>query len=242
VEWWAAHRLLGTSCTKTPFDLFHVENDEAEMIRTAPGLKQHSVEANGYLFRVMVEASFGNNIVGTSHSGSMGEHQVSHWIDMFAGKHHPGTTHGQQVGVASIALARLHKQLFALEKAPQIKPTKISETDFTKRYGEDIGRMMYAQAKKKSFDVDGAAIFNHRLERIWPELRHELLAMMVEPDEIASIIRSAGGPTTATELGLPRSVWRDAMKHGRDVRNRWSFLDLADDAGLLDEFLNSDPQ
>jgi glycerol-1-phosphate dehydrogenase [NAD(P)+] len=242
VEWWAAHRLLGTSYTKTPFDLFHVEKDEAEMIRTAPGLKQHSVESNGYLFRVMVEASFGNNIVGTSHSGSMGEHQVSHWIDMFAGKHHPGTTHGQQVGVASIAIARLHKQLLALDKAPQIKPTKISETDFTTRYGFDIGRMMYGEAKKKSFDVDGAAAFNHKLERIWPELRHELLGMMMEPDEIASIIRSAGGPTTATELGLPRNIWRDAMKHARDVRNRWSFLDLADDAGLLDEFLNSDPQ
>ena len=70
----------------------------------------------------------------------------------------------------------------------------------------------------------------------------ELKAMMMEPDDIASIIRSAGGPTTATELGLPRDIWRDAMKHARDVRNRWSFLDLADDAGLLDSFLNSDPQ
>jgi glycerol-1-phosphate dehydrogenase [NAD(P)+] len=242
VEWWAAHRLLGTSYTKTPFDIFHVENDEAEMIRSAPGLKLHSIEANGYLFRVLVEASFGNNIVGTSHSGSMGEHQVSHWIDMFAGKHHPGTTHGQQVGVASIALARLHKQLLALDKAPQIKPTEISETDFATRYGEDIGRMMYGEAKKKSFDLDGAAAFNRKLSEVWPQLREELKAMMMEPDEIASVIRSAGGPTTATEMGLPRNIWRDAMKHARDVRNRWSFLDLADDAGLLDEFLNSDPQ
>ena len=28
----------------------------------------------------------------------------------------------------------------------------------------------------------------------------------------------------------------------RDVRNRWSFLDLADDAGLLDDFLSRDAQ
>jgi glycerol-1-phosphate dehydrogenase [NAD(P)+] len=47
---------------------------------------------------------------------------------------------------------------------------------------------------------------------------------------------------TATELGLSRQVWRNAMKYARDVRNRWSFLDLADDAGLLDEFLARDPQ
>ena len=242
VEWWAAHRLLDTGYAKTPFDLFHVENDEAEMIRTAPDLKQHSIEANGYLFRVLVEASFGNNIVGSSHSGSMGEHQVSHWIDMFAGAAHPGTTHGQQVGVASIAMARLHKMLLSLDKAPQIKPTQILETDFAQRYGADIGRMMYGEAKKKSFDVAGAAAFNRRLAEVWFELRTELNAIIMEPGEIAAVIRSAGGPTTATELGLPRDIWRKAMKHARDVRNRWSFLDLADDAGLLDSFLNSDPQ
>jgi glycerol-1-phosphate dehydrogenase [NAD(P)+] len=101
---------------------------------------------------------------------------------------------------------------------------------------------MYGEAKKKSFDRDQASAFNHTLDRVWPELRVELKAMMMDPDEMASIISSAGGPTTATELGLPRHIWRDAMKHARDVRNRWSFLDLADDAGLLDEFLNNDPQ
>ena len=57
-----------------------------------------------------------------------------------------------------------------------------------------------------------------------------------------SMLASAGGPTDATELGLPRHVWRHAMKHARDIRNRWSFLDLADDAGLLDDFLSRDPQ
>ncbi len=242
VEWWAAHRLLGTSFAQTPFDLFNVEDDEALMIKTAPDYKKHSIEANGYLYRVLTLASFGNNIVGSSHSGSMGEHQVSHWIDMFAGDAHPGTTHGQQVGVASIALARLHQYLLSLDKAPKIKATKIDKTDFAKRYGTNIGQMMYEQAIKKSFDVKGADAFNRTLEEVWPQLREELKAMMLDPTEMASIISSAGGPTTATELGLSRDVWRKAMKHGRDIRNRWSFLDLADDAGLLDDFLNNDPQ
>ncbi len=242
VEWWAAHRLLGTAYTATPFELFHIEDDENLMIKTAPDYAKKSIAANGYLYRVLVLASFGNNIVGSSHSGSMGEHQVSHWIDMFAGAAHPGSTHGQQVGVAAIALARLHKFLLSLDRAPVIKPTQISETDFARRYGENIGRMMFTEAKKKSFDTVGAARFNRTLAEIWPELRAELKTMMMDPDDMARVIKSAGGPTSATELGLPPNVWRNAMKHARDVRNRWSFLDLADDAGLLDEFLANDPQ
>jgi glycerol-1-phosphate dehydrogenase [NAD(P)+] len=77
---------------------------------------------------------------------------------------------------------------------------------------------------------------------MWSELRAELQPFMMNPRDMELALRSAGGPTTATELGLPRKIWRDAMKYARDVRNRWSFLDLADDSGLLDDFLARDPQ
>jgi len=62
------------------------------------------------------------------------------------------------------------------------------------------------------------------------------------PATTAAATTAARGPTTASEMNLPRKIWRDAMKYARDVRNRWSFLDLADDAGLLDDFLSRDPQ
>jgi glycerol-1-phosphate dehydrogenase [NAD(P)+] len=161
---------------------------------------------------------------------------------MFAGPAHPGTTHGQQVGVASLAIARLQNEILGLDAPPKIRPTHIVEAEFVERYGEDIGRMCYAEAKKKAFDAKGAAEFNAKLESLWPELRRELKAFLMPPAEMEAILRAAGGPATASELGLPRKIWRDAMKYARDVRNRWSFLDLADDAGLLDEFLARDQQ
>jgi glycerol-1-phosphate dehydrogenase [NAD(P)+] len=240
VDWWGAHRLLGTYYSNTPYHLLVA--DEPLMIKTAAGLAHHDIAANGHLHRVMILTGFGNCFTGISHSGSMGEHQVSHWIDMFAGKQHSGSTHGQQVGVATLAMARLHKQILSLQKPPVIKPTHIEKTEFIIRYGKDIGELCFAEAQKKSFDVQGAAHFNARLEAIWPELKAELAAMMIDPATMAVTIKSAGGPTTATELGLPRSVWRNAMKFARDIRNRWSFLDLADDAGILDDFLNDDVQ
>ena len=66
--------------------------------------------------------------------------------------------------------------------------------------------------------------------------------MLMDPAKMKATLQAAGGPTTASELGLSRKIWRDAMKFARDVRNRWSFLDLADDAGLLDDFLDRDQQ
>lgn len=240
IDWWASHRLFDTFYSATPYAL--IAEDEPKMIATAGDLARHGVAANGHLQRVLMLCGFGVNFTGVSHHGSMGEHQVSHWIDMFAGKDHPGTTHGQQVGVASLAIARLQNEILSMDKPPKIRATHIVESEFIDRYGEAIGSMCYGEAKKKSFDKQGAAAFNDKLERLWPELRQELRAFVMDPAMMAATLRAAGGATTATELGLPVKLWRRSMKFARDVRNRWSFLDLADDAGLLDDFLARDPQ
>ena len=154
-----------------------------EMIKTAAGLKTHDIAANGHLHRVLTLCGLGVCFTGVSHHGSMGEHQVSHWIDMFAGDAHPGTTHGQQVGVASLAIARLHHELLALDQPPLIRATHIVESEFIQRYGPDIGRMCYAEAKKKSFDRAGAEAFNRKLKDLWPQLREELRPMLMDPSE-----------------------------------------------------------
>ena len=169
VEWWASHRLFGTFYSSVPYTL--IGDNEAAMIKSAAGLAKHDIAANGHLHRVLTLCGLGVCFTGISHHGSMGEHQVSHWIDMFAGPAHPGTTHGQQVGVASLAIARLHHELLALDRPPLIKATHIVEAEFVARYGEDIGRMCYAEAKKKSFDRAGAEAFNRKLAELWPQLQ-----------------------------------------------------------------------
>jgi len=240
IDWWASHRLFDTPYSSIPYAL--ISGDEPMMLESARGLASHSLEANGNLHRVLTLCGLGVCFTGTSHHGSMGEHQVSHWIDMFAGADHPGTIHGQQVGAASLAVARLQIEFLALDKPPEIKPTHIVETEFVARYGEAIGRMCYAEAKKKSFDKAGAADFNRKLAGVWPQLREELRPFVMDPAAMKAALQAAGGPVTATDLGLPRQIWRNAMKYARVVRNRWSFLDLADDSGLLDEFLRRDEQ
>ncbi len=35
-------------------------------------------------------------------------------------------------------------------------------------------------------------------------------------------------------------VWRDAIRYSREIRGRWSFVNLAADAGLIDAFLETE--
>jgi glycerol-1-phosphate dehydrogenase [NAD(P)+] len=238
VDWWASHRLFGTFYSETPYIL--QRNDEAAMIASAKGLATGDINAAGHLQRVLTLCGFGVCFTGVSNHGSMGEHQVSHWMDMFAGGAHPGTTHGQQVGVASLAMARLQHRILALETPPPIGPTVIDEAGMMRRYGAEIGPMCIAEAKKKALDAEGARAFNRKLAELWPVLRTELLPLTMPVSTMENALLAAGGPIDADSLGLPRPIWRQAMKYAREIRNRWSFLDLADDAGLLDEFLEDE--
>jgi glycerol-1-phosphate dehydrogenase [NAD(P)+] len=54
------------------------------------------------------------------------------------------------------------------------------------------------------------------------------------------MLRAAGGPTNAYELGLPVEFYREAVVHCREMRNRFSFLDIAADAGWLEEFADGE--
>ena len=47
---------------------------------------------------------------------------------------------------------------------------------------------------------------------------------------------AAGAPQTAADLALDPAIYRNAIQHAREIRDRYSVLDLASDAGLIEEF------
>jgi glycerol-1-phosphate dehydrogenase [NAD(P)+] len=234
VDWWMSHRLLGTTYLQAPYLI--QEADEAELNRRAAGLAAGEVPAVGYLFRVLTLCGLGVSFTGISHHGSMGEHQISHYIDCFAGNRHPGSLHGQQVGVASLTMARLQQRLLAGDRPPEICPTRIDAEGMARRMGREVAAQCLAEFRKKAFDEQGAAAFNERLAALWPTLKAELAPFIIPAETMRAALAAAGGPCTAAELGVPADLYREAVVHSREMRNRFAFVDIAADAGLLEDF------
>lgn len=235
VDWYFSHVMLATRYATSPYKLLEV--DEAEMLARTGGLGEGDHDAIGYLQRVLTLAGLGLAVVGMSHPGSMGEHQISHWIDSFAGDRHPGTVHGQQVGIASITMARLQDRILSSETAPRIKQWVPDETDIRSRYPAAAVEDCLKASRAKAMTAEGVAAFNDRLEQIWPDLRKTLRAMMLPPDEMAAHLRAAGGGATCQEIGMDRALYIDALHHCREIRDRFSMLDMAADMGILDDFI-----
>ncbi len=234
VDWWMSHRLLGSPYFQAPYMI--QDADEAALNACAGALPRGDIVAQGYLYRVLTLCGLGISFTGVSNHGSMGEHQISHYIDCFGKDRHPGTLHGQQVGVASLTMARLQQRMLADPSPPVIRATRIDPTDMARRMGSEVAAQCLAELRLKAFDDAAAARFNTRLAEVWPSLRTELARFMIPVGEMMRLLGAAGGPTTSEELGLDPVFYREAVVHCREMRNRFSFLDIAADAGTLEAF------
>lgn len=238
IDWWMSHRLFESFYIDEPYLI--AEANDAEMNARAAAIGRGELDAVGYLARALTLSGLAVGFTGVSNHGSMGEHQISHYIDCFAGKRHPGTLHGQQVGVASLTMARLQQAMLVKNDPPTLRPTVIDEADMARRMGSEIAAQCRAEYVKKALTEAGAEALNARLEAIWPELRQECLAFAEPVETMRERLRAAGGPTNARELGLDADFYREAVRHAHEMRNRFSFADLACESGELDGFSDAE--
>jgi glycerol-1-phosphate dehydrogenase [NAD(P)+] len=236
VDWWVSHRLRDTAYLPTPYSLQAA--DEGPQLAMAAELRQGQIEAVASLVRVATLSGFGVALAGATFPGSMSEHAVSHYLDMFA-RPHPGSLHGEQVGLASVQMTRLQAEILLADAPPKLAATRIDAAAMERRYGAEVARSLLAEHRKKALlDQAAADAMNERLEAVWPELRAEVAAMLAPWQALEQALLDAGGHRTAAGYGIPAPLWREAVLHAREMRNRFTILDIADDAGLLEPFLD----
>ena len=237
VDWLMSHLLFNTSYSETPYTL--LAYDESGMIENASRILNGDIDALGMLTRISAIMGLGTRFTETTHSGSMAEHQISHYIDMFAGRDHPGTSHGEQVGVGTITMSAMQNQVLNKNSAPVMKPTVIPEKELHRRFGEEAATNMINETRKKSLDAATAENLNKKLQQDWPSISQRLRSVMLPFDHLQSSMHNAGCVLTATELGLNGEFYRDAVTYARFIRDRFSMLDLVDDSTGLESFVGS---
>ncbi|HZA65527.1 MAG TPA: iron-containing alcohol dehydrogenase [Geminicoccaceae bacterium] len=232
-DWLLGHYLRDTPYSEAPY-LLQIE-DEPCLLSHAAAIVAGDPEGISALTRLLVLAGLGMVMVGGSQPASMGEHLISHSIDMMA-RPHPGSLHGEQVGVATLTVSRMQHALLPAERPPQVRPTRLDERAMRARYGAPLGDQLLARFRAKALDETTAGQMNARLAEVWPSMRARLQEVMLPTARLREALQAPGAPTTGAELGVPPGFYREAVRHAREIRDRYSILDLAGDAGLLEDF------
>ena len=233
VDWLLSHVLFDTPYDETAYTL--LAYDEDSMIANAGKIVTGDFEALAMLTRIAALMGLATSFTGTTHVGSMAEHMISHYIDMFAGENHPRTSHGEQVGVATLTMSKLQNQILNADRPPVLHPTEIPEDDLRSRFGSAADEMI-DQTARKALSGAKAEALNERLEKEWLPISTRLKGVMLPYQRLHDAMKEAGCQLTGADLGLDPEFYRDAVRYSRFIRDRFSMLDVAGDSGELEAF------
>ncbi len=230
VDWLLSHALFGTGYRRAPFAL--LAPDEPALLDEPEALLRGDLDAMRALARTLVLSGLGMTICGGSYPASQGEHLISHYVDMFAPEGRGHYFHGEQVAVATLTMARIQKAALSAEP-PRFRASSVTCADLQARFGAELGRSCWSAFATKRLRQDTADQLTRRVADRWSSIVQNSREVMVDAARIEQVIRRIGGPTTPGDLGLAPAYYREAVRHARFLRDRYTFLDFTDDAGQL---------
>ena len=230
-DWLLAHLLLDQPYRTMPFVL--LAEDEAQLFASSGALVEGDIEAMAALVRTLLLSGFGTAICGNSQPASQAEHLISHFVDMFGDPDWPESFHGEQIGVTTLMMARLQERM--LDGIPPVlHASGGDESEFIRRYGDTLGRSCWGEFAQKRLEAEHLSVARERIADSWDAIQNYIAAVTRPREFLADVLRRAGAPTEHSELGWPRAFSERAIRQAREIRARYTFLDLAADSGRLE--------
>ena len=229
-DWLLSHHLMGTPYRNAPFAM--LADDESTLFDAPDALVRGDLDAMRALARTLALSGLGMTICNGSYPASQGEHLVSHYIDMHSPPGRPPYFHGEQVAVATLTMARIQEEMLAAGP-PKLQPSPMTEDELVHRLGPEVGVACWEEFLPKRMTPETAPPLAERVLATWIDLCTSIRAASVPAERLASIMKRAGGPATPADIGLDVAFYAGAVRNARFLRDRYTFLDLADDSGYL---------
>ncbi len=199
-----------------------------------------------HLMEGLILSGLGMQSYQSSRTASGAEHQFSHLWEMEGlGKDaDPPLSHGFKVGVGSVAIAALYELVLErdlddldIEDLHDSWPARedMERSVRAQHTSPDLERGAVEQALAKYISAGELVQRLKLLREVWPGLREKVKGQLTLAEQIRGMLRAAGCPTGPVEIGLSWEDFGATYSRARTIRKRYTVLDLAFEAGILDE-------
>ena len=243
-DWLVADALGVEKIDPTGWSL--VQDHLREWTASPAELRAGDQQSTEHLVEGLIMSGLGMQSYESSRTASGAEHQFSHLWEMEGlGKNaDPPLSHGFKVGVGSVAIAALYELLLErdladldIEALQNSWPTReeMEQSVRVQHTSPELEEGAVEQTLAKYISADELAERLRLLQEIWPELREKVGEQLMPAGEIKEMLEAAGCPTTPVEIGLGWEDFEKSYRRAQTIRKRYTVLDLAFEAGLLDE-------
>lgn len=230
-DWWLADKLGESNYSELPSQIVNQAMEKAT--ESSASLKAGAPAAHGSLGEALILSGVAMVVAGSSSPASGGEHLISHLWDMenlYLDR--PKYLHGAQVGVTTCLSAALY-QMITQAQSPNWQPP-ITASEERRRLLRDHPFLVHTIERQAMAKHQNAMARVDRLRKEWPQIREGLMARRIpSPQYFRSILNSIDAPSHFEAFNLTRQEMRRTLSIAKDIRNRFTVLDLAADTGIL---------
>ncbi len=227
IDWLLSHHLFGTPYRIAPFAF--LADDEPGLLDESAALVSGDLAAMRRLARTLILSGLGMTICGGSYPASQGEHLISHYIDMMAPGDRREIFHGEQIAVTTLTMARLQESFLRSDEPPRLVATRVTREDVLDHFGPEVGDACWHEFEQKVLTLDDVDNVNERLAASWSSVVEDCERVAVDSRRLQEVLTAVGAPTSPHSIALDTAFYNAAVEHARELRNRYTFLDLAGD-------------
>jgi glycerol-1-phosphate dehydrogenase [NAD(P)+] len=212
-------------------------------------LRAGDEQSTGRLMEGLILSGLGMQSYQSSRTASGGEHQFSHLWEMEGlghGEGHEGTplSHGFKVGVGTVAIAALYELILERDlgdldieslRTSWLTREAMERSVRAQHTNPDLERGAVDQTLAKYIRAGELAQRLELLRDVWPGLREKVRVQLMPAEQIREMLYAAGCPTGPVEIGLHWEDFEATYSKARTMRKRYTVLDLAFEAGILEE-------
>lgn len=239
-DWKLAKVINGEHYCKSIVEL--VENCVRNVLADANKAKERDPKALGNIMEGLVLAGVAMSLYGNSRPASGCEHHMSHYWEMiFEQEGKRPFPHGTQVGVGTVLVLKLVEKLCAVDvnfdtarSAAKAYDQTEWENEICLAYGPAAQGVIEMEAGAKKNEITGRLARIDAMEAHWNEIT-ALLTDLPSSDEIMGILQSLDSPYLPAEIGVDNDLLKKTFLYCKEVRARYTILQMIWDLGLLDQ-------
>lgn len=240
MDWKMARLINGEYYCESVVDM--VRTSVQTVVNQGKDIRTRSPQAVKSLMEALVLTGIAMYFVGNSRPASGCEHHMSHFWEMrFLMEGRKPVLHGTKVGIGMVTAVKMYHML--AEEPVDFEKSLSKERNYDD--WEEKMRRCYLSAADGIISVEkkcrknDIAARNRRLKVIkekWEEIRETIEEDLPETEEVKMLLESLGAPSHPAEVGLSMELVKEGIQVAKEVRDRYTLLQILWDLGLEEEY------
>ena len=238
-DWRLSHIITGEHQCERIMEL--VEKCVQNLLPVAGRAKERDPKVLGDIMEGLVLTGVAMSLYGNSRPASGCEHHMSHyWETILEQRGQRPAPHGAQVGVGTVLVLKAVELLLerkvdfdAARRAAEVyDPVKWRE-EIQRAYGPAAPGVIEMEEEAGKNASAGRLARIDTMERRWSEIS-ALLRTLPTSDYVADLLSGLGAPCRPEGIGIDRKLLKDTFLYCKEIRARYTILQMIWDLDLLD--------